>query len=359
MYDIIFINKADNSSALDFNRLKQSWPFAKAASSFKEAQQKSTTRLFWAVWPDVVVDKNFNFDYRPPVYEEQYIHIWPNSVDRDLPAVGLFPKDKVVTDEELTTRYFSGMVKMNTIASHTKYPDIVFISFNEETADANYTRLVNHPGIIRNTVLRVNGIKGIHQAHIAAATLATTSMFYVVDADAIINDDFKFNFLLSDNELDIVHVWRSRNPVNDLEYGNGGVKLLPRKLTLNVDISATDMTTSISDRFKIMPTVSNITAFNTSPLSTWRSAFRECAKLSSRVINGQLDQETEDRLNVWQYNQSTALYAEYARGGASAGNWFGTTYKDDPEMLAKINNYDWLAAEFEQHVKMFPPETFK
>jgi hypothetical protein len=359
MYDIIFINDSANQYNSDFDRLKQSWPFAKAASSFKEAQQKSITRLFWAVWPDVVVDRNFNFDYRPPVYEEQYIHIWPNSVDRDLPAVGLFPKDKEIAAEELTNRYFSGMVKMNTIASHTKYPDIVFISFNEETADDNYKKLVNHPGIFYNAILRINGVKGIHQAHIAAAKIATTSMFYVVDADAIIDDDFKFNFLPSADELDIVHVWRSRNPINGLEYGNGGVKLLPRELTLNVNTSATDMTTSISSRFKIMTIVSNITAFNTSPLATWRSAFRECAKLSSRIIDGQLDEETEDRLKVWQYNLSNAAYAEYARGGASAGNWFGTTYKDDPEMLAKINDYDWLAAEFDQHVKMFPPEMFK
>ena len=360
MYDIIFISRNNKSSELDFNRLKQTWPFAKTADSFRDAQKKSTTKLFWAIWPDVIVDIHFNFDYRPPVHEEQYIHIWPNSADRNLPAVGLFPKTKEVTDTEIENRFFSGMIKMNTIASHTKYYDVVFISFNEEYADANYHRLVTHAGVMQNNVLRVAGVKGIHQAHIAAAELATTNMFYVVDADAIISENFKFNLLLSEKENDIVHVWRSQNPVNGLEYGNGGVKLLPRELTLNLDVNSTDMTTSISSKFKVMPTVSNITKFNTSSFNTWRSAFRECVKLSSGVIHGDELAESQVRLNTWLYQGGDTEFGEYAKGGASAGQWYGTTYKDDPEALSKINDYEWLEIQFNEHVEMFPPEeTFK
>ena len=360
MYDIIFISRNNKSSELDFNRLKKTWPFAKTANSFRDAQKKSTTKLFWAVWPDVFVDVNFNFDYRPPVHEEQYIHIWPNSADRNLPAVGLFPKTKEVTDTEIENRFFSGMIKMNTIASHTKYYDVVFISFNEEYADANYQRLVTHTGVMQNNVLRVSGVKGIHRAHISAAELATTNMFYVVDADAVINENFKFNTLLSEKETDIVHVWRSQNPVNGLAYGNGGVKLLPRELTLNLDVTSTDMTTSISNKFKVMPTVSNITKFNTNPFNTWRSAFRECVKLSSGVIPGAELSESQVRLNTWLYQGGDKEFGEYAKGGASAGQWYGTTYKDDPEALSKINDYDWLEIQFNEHVEMFPPvETFK
>ena len=360
MYDIIFISRNNKSSELDFTRLKQTWPFAKTANSFRDAQKKSTTKLFWAVWPDVIVDINFNFDYRPPTHEEQYIHIWPNSADRNLPSVGLFPKTKEVTDTELENRFFSGMIKMNTIASHTKYYDVVFISFNEEYADTNYQRLVTHPSVMQNNVLRVSGVKGIHQAHIAAAELATTDMFYVVDADAIINENFKFNLLLSEKETDIVHVWRSQNPINGLEYGNGGVKLLPRELTLNLNVNTTDMTTSISSKFKVMPIISNITKFNTSPFNTWRSAFRECVKLSSGIIHGDEVTESQIRLNTWLYQGGDSEFGEYAKGGASAGQWYGTTYKDDLEALAKINDYEWLEIQFNEHVAMFPPvETFK
>jgi hypothetical protein len=119
------------------------------------------------------------------------------------------------------------------------------------------------------------------------------------------------------------------------------------------------MTTSISSKFKVMPTVSNITKFNTSSFNTWRSAFRECVKLSSGVIHGDELAESQLRLNTWLYQGGDSEFGEYAKGGASAGQWYGTTYKDDPKALAKINDYEWLEIQFNEHVAMFPPETFK
>ena len=235
--------------------------------------------------------------------------------------------------------------------------DIAFISYDEKNAGVNFLKLMSHA--TKNRVFRIHSVKGIHQAHIEAAKQATTLMFYVVDADAKILPNFKFNLKLDPSEEDIVHVWRSRNPVNNLEYGYGGVKLLPTKLTLNMNLSNPDMTTSISSRFKIMPDVSNITAFNVDAMSTWRSAFRECAKLASRVITDEYDEETEQRLNEWRFNTNTEPFAEYARSGASAGEWFGKTYKTDKKMLANINDYTWLASEYCGHIEQYPPETFK
>jgi len=235
--------------------------------------------------------------------------------------------------------------------------DIAFISYGESNFANNYVNLLTQCPLHR--IFRVQNIEGIHQAHIEAAKKANTKMFYVVDADAKILPSFKFNLKLDANEEDIVHVWHSRNPINKLEYGYGGVKLLPKQLTLDMNINSTDMTTSISTKFKTMEQVSNITEFNTDPLGTWRSSFRECVKLASRAIAGQVDSETVNRLNVWQFNHSKAPFAEYSRGGASAGAWYGSTYKDDPEALSKINDWDWLANQFDEHIKMFPPEQFK
>ncbi len=237
--------------------------------------------------------------------------------------------------------------------------DIVFISFNEPDADHNYFKFLKHIVDVPNKVLRVHGVKGIHQAHIEAAKLSSTNMFWAVDADADLLPNFKFNIILDPSEEDIVHVWRSKNPINDLEYGYGGVKLLPTQLTLNMATTSADMTTSISARFKSIDQISNITAFNVNPFSTWRSAFRECAKLASRTIAGQLDEETAYRLKVWTHIGGDRPFGEYAKGGASAGEWFGKTYKDDKTILAKINDYAWLESEFNGHIKMFPPETFK
>jgi hypothetical protein len=49
-------------------------------------------------------------------------------------------------------------------------------------------------------------------------------MFWIVDGDAEIVDDFDFDFKVHRWEKDIVHVWRSQNPINDLVYGYGGSK---------------------------------------------------------------------------------------------------------------------------------------
>ena len=154
--------------------------------------------------------------------------------------------------------------------------DIIFISYNESNADKNFVRLKERFPLAKH----VKGVNGIHQAHIAAAKRSFTPMFWVVDADAIVLDTFNFDYVVTKEEHDIVHVWRSRNPVTGLEYGYGGVKLLPKKLTIDMDVTSTDMTMNISTRFKAMEEVSNITAFNTDPFSTWRSAFRECCKLA-------------------------------------------------------------------------------
>jgi hypothetical protein len=83
------------------------------------------------------------------------------------------------------------------------------------------------------------------------------------------------------------------------------------------------MTTSISDKFKSVNQVSNITAFNTDPFSTWRSAFRECAKLASRVIARQQDEETQERLRVWCEESND----QYAIDGSICGRDYGIKNK--------------------------------
>jgi hypothetical protein len=220
--------------------------------------------------------------------------------------------------------------------------DIVFISYQEPYADINWNKLKSKV----STAKRVHGIKGIHQAHIQAAKLCFTKMFWVVDADAEIVEDFKFDYVASEWDLETVHVWRSINPVNDLIYGYGGVKLLPRKLTLNMDTSKPDMTTSISTVFKAMPEVSNVTAFNVDPFSTWRSAFRECAKLASKSIDRQVTEETQTRLNTWCSVGKEQPYGEYAVAGAIAGKAYGETHPAD---IFKINDFDWLYEQFSKH----------
>ena len=223
--------------------------------------------------------------------------------------------------------------------------DIVFISYNELQADENYKNLKDKFPYAK----RVHGVKGIHRAHIEAAKLSVTEMFWAVDADAIIVEDFDFSYIPKIDEQQWVHVWHSKNPVNDLIYGYGGVKLLPRQLTLDMDTSTADMTTSISSNLKVMEEVSNITLFNVDEFSTWRSAFRECAKLASKTIDRQNEEETNERLKTWTTVGYDREFGEYAIRGAHDGMEFGLSRGSD---LRLINNYDWLKEKFNQNPKI-------
>jgi hypothetical protein len=319
---------------------------------YLEICKTETHPLFWCIWPEIEITDTTIFDmYFDPLdgaydYDRQENHVFQNQDIEEIKYNGLMLMSTAmpVSKKEIDFRYVIVKKEHEQLVSKLKLYDIVFISYNEPNADENFANLIERFPRAK----RVHGVKGIHQAHIAAAKLATTPMFWVVDGDAVVEDNFVFDLLLPKHDTDIVHVWLSRNPINNLTYGYGGVKLLPRDLTENMDLSkrSIDMTMSISSKFRVMQTVSNITAFNTDPFNTWKSAFRECVKLASRPVNAKYQEETEDRLFAWcNYGKDSPL-GEYAIMGATAGRQFGIDNIANPAQLANINDFDWLLDQF-------------
>ena len=343
MYEIFYVSTGLVDEIL-WKNFKDRFPNAlklENVKTFEDVRSKAFTKFFWVIWDHVIVKDDFNLDYRIPKWDEQYIHVFKNGDFFD--GICIFPKNVRILQKEWEYRFFTNKKEIDIQASIPIPWDVVFISYYESFAEKNFDDLCSK--IIDNKINRVKNVKGIHQAHINAAQLVSSDMFYVVDADAIVVDSFKFNHQIpyyDFNAKKTVHVWKSKNPVNGLVYGNGGIKLLPRQLTINMNIDKPDMTTSISKWFKAMPDISNITAFNTDPFNTWKSAYRECAKLSSRVIDRQQDAETDSRLNIW-CNQSTD---KYALDGANLGKEFGITNKTNLEELKKINDFEWLKEQF-------------
>jgi len=306
---------------------------------FCELRKKVSTHFFYVIPSDV--DVTWDFKYHIPYYERDNIHVFKNGKYHD--GVFLIHKDKTLAQREFDYRFFVNKKEIDITVSTPKPYDIVFISYNESNADDNYTMLTQRFPRAK----RIHGVKGIHQAHIEAAKLCTTNMFFVVDGDAQVLNDFNFDHQVPKWQRDQVFVWRSRNPINDLEYGYGGVKLFPVKETLNMDVTKTDMTTSISPKFNAMDSVSNVTAFDTDAFSTWKSAFRECCKLSSKTIRGQVDNETEERLNTWCEMGEDTLYGKYAIHGARSGRDYGYDNRYKPDSLNLINNFEWLKEQFD------------
>ena len=226
--------------------------------------------------------------------------------------------------------------------------DIVFISYKELNAESNWKILDDR---FHGRTRRLHGVKGIHRAHWVAAQMVTTEMFYVVDGDATILPEFNFDYAVPEEQLNHVFVFRAKNPINDLVYGYGAVKLLPTKSVLSIDLNniKPDMTSSLPDSaYHVVNEMSNITAFATSPFDTWRSAFRECAKLSSKIIDNQITSETDTRLNTWCKLGGDRLNGRWAIKGAKAGRLFGIANKTDPAMLMMINDMDWMLAKFKE-----------
>jgi hypothetical protein len=300
---------------------------------YLEAKSKTKTSMFYAIMEDVVVDPKFDFDFPVSKWDKDYVHVFKQG--KRYGGVYLMPKDYPITTKEAEYNFFIKNKKVEMDISSVSF-DIVFISYQEPNADENYKKLVKRFPRAK----RIHGITGIHQAHKAAAELVGTSMFWVVDGDSVISNEFNFDYFVEPWDRKQVYVWQSINPVNGLIYGYGGVKLLPKQMVLDMDVSSVDMTTSISKDFVYVTDIASSTVYDTDALSTWRSAFRECVKLTKTD-----DSESLDRLNIW-CTVARGEYAEYSLKGANQGKEFGTKYRDDSDMLRKINDWEWLEQRF-------------
>jgi hypothetical protein len=306
------------------------------------------TEMFWMIPNTVIVDEDFRFDTyftHDLEYERTHHHAFLNGKYHD--GIVLVSKYSTITPKEFNYGFIANKIETPILASIPQPFDVVFISYQEPNADENYEKLLKKIPHAK----RVHGVTGIHQAHVEAAKLCNTPMFWIVDGDAEILNDFNFDYQIPKWDHNTVHVWRAKNPINDLVYGYGGVKLFPRELALVMDTSKPDMTTSISKVFKPMAEISNITSFNTDPFNTWKSAFRECCKLASKIIDRQKENETIDRLTVWKTVGAERDFGKYAIDGARQGEEFGINNKDDIEKLKLINNFKWLREKFDDYYR--------
>lgn len=317
--------------------------YVKTYNDYITALENSHTEMFWIIPDYVNPTDRFKFDTyfsHHNSYDRNINHVYLNGKFHD--GIVLCSKNSRFSEKEFEYKFIAHKKEVDIPISTPKTYDIVFISYKEPNADKNYQRLLKR----FPNAKRVHGVKGIHQAHIEGAKLVDTQMFWIVDGDAVVLDDFKFDYQCAQWDKDVVHVWRSMNPINDLVYGYGGVKLFPTQKTIDMDLSKPDMTTSISDKFRAVGELSVITGFNTGEFETWKSAFRECCKLSSKIIDRQKDTETQERLNIWTSVGSERKYGDFAIIGAKAGREYGEKHAGDIEALRKINDFDWLEEKF-------------
>ena len=222
---------------------------------------------------------------------------------------------------------------------------IAFISYDERYADVNF-KLLKHKAPL---AIRIEEITGIINAHKEISKQVDSEMVWVVDADARLVDTFEFDYQPPESRRNnTIYIWQAKNPINGLIYGHGAVKLIPRSILETLHSDNIDMTTSSLANFIQVDEVSNLHQFNVDPLSTWRTAFRECAKLA-RGSNyfGNNSNDNEERLNTWCTKGEEERFGKYCIKGAIAGKEFGSNQDND---MLLINDYEWLKSEFIKEV---------
>lgn len=222
--------------------------------------------------------------------------------------------------------------------------DVIFISYDEPNAEENFQRLRK---FVPNAK-RVHGVKGIANAWVTAGNLAETSHFFTVDGDIYIKDSFAWEIQDFEGPNDQrVHVYRSENAVNGLVYGYGSVHLFPTSLVREFkNFDVLDFTLSVATKgFKIQPEVASITRFNTSSYASWKSGFREAAKLASgnnAYAGTAPDERSLKRLTVWCSVGADAEFGKECILGARMGALYGFTH----ENIDCIGDYTWFQKEF-------------
>ena len=315
---------------------------------FVNAIKDIETPFVWTIDPDVKVDQSvLDKGFMPVITDVNKVHAWQKTNPRNgkVHAYGglrLWPTNadySQTTSSELKLNRIKNMQYVREPGSETLPYDIVLLSYQEDLEVVeSRIQLIKDKGL---NVEHVRGVKGIFEAHKEASTRVNSKMFWVVDADAEVTNDFMFDYIPDVYDEEVVHVWASINPINNLEYGYGGLKLFPTEMVREATSWGLDFTTGLSSRFKAMPQVSCTTKFNTDAFSTWRSAFRECVKLTLNE-----DSESSQRLEAWLNTGGDADFSEEAQKGALEGNRFALANKGNLTELDKINNYEWLREQW-------------
>jgi len=227
--------------------------------------------------------------------------------------------------------------------------DIVYLSYDEPNAESNWQHLQN----ICARAQRVHGIKGSDAAHKACADITTGTHMITIDGDNRIDPRFLDQSWTFDHTWDVdrsVLSFSAENSINGLIYGNGGIKIWPRQVVLEMHTHEAVTSGSAAVDFcwhldyVLMPGVWSRAVINHTDHQAWRAGFREGVKMA--LVNGELIKQPAqwrrsmarvnlDRLTVWlqvgmdQHNAAWAILG--ARQGlhrAMLTDWDHTEVKD-------------------------------
>ena len=209
--------------------------------------------------------------------------------------------------------------------------DIIYISNGETNADQLYEHLSTSSG---KTVKRVQNINGRDNAFKVAAEMSETEWFFKVPAKLKVNPDFDWSWQPDYLQEPKHYIFYADNPLNGLRYGHMAMVAYNKRLVLATE--TTDLDFTLSQPHEVVPISSGTAYYNSDPLMTWRTAFREVIKLIDDVKKTN-SIESQYRLDTW-LNEADGLNAEWSILGS----------KDAKEYYDRVDgNYDKLMLTYD------------
>jgi hypothetical protein len=233
--------------------------------------------------------------------------------------------------------------------------DIIFLSYNEPNAEKNYANLLTKVPWAK----RVHGVKGSDAAHKACAKLSETEYFVTVDGDNIIDPKFLEVEIEIDGVKftdDNVFSWCGNVYVNNLKYGNGGLKLWTRKFVNNMRTHENSdpnddkgrVEFCFDDKYYQFDECYSDSFTNATPEQAWRAGFREGVKMC--LVQGAKVTNTKEiwwknyhRLLIWCNIGADVDNGLWSMYGAREGAYLTLCTDWD---YSNVRDFDWLADQW-------------
>jgi len=234
--------------------------------------------------------------------------------------------------------------------------DVFYISYDEPKCEEYWANLKAKCPWAK----RVHGVTGFDEAHKACAMEAGTTQFITIDGDNIVEALFFDESVVRETERN-VWSWSGKNVVNDLTYGNGGIKCWPRNYVLemktheNADSDSKKVDFCWDANYLHRKKSYSLTCPNGSPFQAFRAGFREGVKLTlDRGVPVPLNRWPElrkvnlERLKIWCSVGADIENGLWCMYGARMGI-FKSNLEDWDFSL--ISNYDWFDRWWEYDIK--------
>jgi hypothetical protein len=218
--------------------------------------------------------------------------------------------------------------------------EMVFLSYDEPRADELFLKACRVLGDHARP-MRLHGVHGVARAYRLTAEITEGDWYLLVDGDCLLHQTI-LKELVSARRRGTdkgVFIWRSRNPVNGLEYGYGGPKLVHKDAFRAIDPTrSTDPLSQVEPLWFLDKVVCD-TQFNQSEFHAWRAGVREVTSLRANAFGMDLE-ERRRRIKVWTTIQFPVEYASWAVVGAQ--------YAEVEDLAVEFGDPLKLAAIFER-----------